>query len=272
MTLVRHVEIMEKLEAYALGQLPEQDRRDVDAHLDACAVCTRELDALNTVLAGIGESVPAKTPPPALRSRVLEAIAKEPQDRPAPVPIAPARQPRRIQWALASLGVAAALLLAVGLLAFRSEQSRRQLAADVSQLQERNAELVERVQRYNGQADLALSILTAGDMREIPLTGQQSAANTAARAYWSATRGLLVVADRLPAPPLGRIYQVWVIENENKVTSSAGLLDAESPGRGFLIVTPPRAGAGGNVTVAISDEPPGGLPAPSGSIHLAGSI
>ena len=270
MTLVRHVEIMEKLEAYALGQLPEQDRRDVDAHLNACAVCTRELDALNTVLAGIGESVPAKTPPPALRSRVLEAIAKEPQDRPAPVPIAPARQPRRIQWALASLGVAAALLLAVGLLAFRSEQSRRQLAADVSQLQERNAELVERVQRYNGQADLALSILTAADMREIPLTGQQNAANTAARAYWSPERGLLVVADRLPAAPPGRIYQVWVIEN--KVPISAGLLDNESPGRGMLIVTPPRPGAGGMVTVAVSDEPPGGREAPSGSIHLLGSI
>ena len=271
MTMVRHVEIVEKLEAYSLGQLSEQERRDVDAHLAACAVCTRELDALNTVLAGIGESVPAKTPPPALKSRVMEAIAAEPQDRPSRVSIVPAQRPGRSQWALASLGIAAALLLlAVGLLAFRAEQSRRQLAAEVSQLQERNAELVERVQRNNGQADLALSILTAADMREIPLTGQQSAANTAARAYWSATRGLLVVADRLPAPPAGRIYQVWVIEN--KVPISAGLLDNESSGRGMLIVVPPRAVTGGMVTVAVSDEPPGGREAPTGSIHLLGSI
>jgi len=78
------------------------------------------------------------------------------------------------------------------------------------------------------------------------------------------------VADRLPAPPEGRIYQVWIIEGGQPV--SAGLLGEEPGNRGMLIVTPPRPGTGGSVTVAVTDEPPGGLQAPSGTIRLAGSI
>jgi hypothetical protein len=98
-----------------------------------------------------------------------------------------------------------------------------------------NDELMKRVQLYAGQTDLALSILTAGDMHEIPMTGSEAAAIAAARAYWSPARGLLVVADRLPAPPTGRIYQVWVIPDQQKPVS-AGLLGEQSGGRGMLIV------------------------------------
>jgi anti-sigma-K factor RskA len=108
-------------------------------------------------------------------------------------------------------------------------------------------------------------------MREIPLAGQESAAAAAARAYWSPARGLLVVADRLPAAPSGRVYQVWIIEKGSDPVS-AGLLGDEPGNRGMLIVTPPRPGTGSSVTVAVTDEPPGGLSAPSGTMRLVGSI
>ena len=168
------------------------------------------------------------------------------------------------------MAAAAILLLAVGGFAFRAEQSRRLLENELSSTEARNADLEQRLQRFTGQTDLALSILTAGDMREIPLTGSDDSAAVAARAYLSPARGLLLVADRLPEPPPGRVYQVWVIEGEQR--TSAGLLPREPAGRGMLIVTPPRPDIGGSVTVAVTDEPPGGLPKPSGTIRLAGSI
>jgi hypothetical protein len=40
----------------------------------------------------------------------------------------------------------------------------------------------------------------------------------------------------------------------------------------MLIVTPPQAGVEGSVTIAVSDEQPGGVPQPTGTIHLAGKI
>jgi hypothetical protein len=40
----------------------------------------------------------------------------------------------------------------------------------------------------------------------------------------------------------------------------------------MLIVPPPGGVAGSGVTVAVTDEPPGGLPSPTGSKHLLGSV
>jgi hypothetical protein len=202
---------------------------------------------------------------------VLAAVAQEAQE-----PVRVARQLGVVQqlrppvWSLVSLAAAAVLILAVGAMTLRGERSRRELADNLTRVQAVNDELRKRVERFSGQTDLALSILTSGDMREIAMTGSDAAANAAARAYWSPTRGLLVVADRLPAPPPGRVYQVWVIKGKEPV--SAGLLGDEPGGRGMLIVTPPRPDADGSVTIAVTDEPPGGLAQPSGSIRLAGAI
>ena len=168
------------------------------------------------------------------------------------------------------LAAAAVLVLAIGIVAFQVDRSRRELAGELARARVHNVQLQERVQRFGAQTDLALSILTAADMREVPLAGRENAVAAAARAYWSPARGLLVVADRLPAPPAGRIYQVWIIAGGQPV--SAGLLGDQPGNRGMLIVTPPRPVTGASVTVAVTDEPPGGLPAPSGTIRLAGSI
>ena len=271
MTMDRHVEIADKLEAYALGQLPEQERHEVDTHLRECAACALEVRELNAVLRGIGESVPPVAPSPALRQRVLASVAAETQEHVrVERRVGVVEQPRRGAWTWVPLAAAAVLVLAAGAVAFRIDQLRRELVADIAQERTINIELRKRLDQYAGQTDLALSILTAGDMREIPMTGNEATAIAAARAYWSPARGLLLVADRLPAPPAGRVYQVWIIKGEEKL--SAGLLGDEPGGRGMLIVTPPRSGVDGSVTVAVTDEPPGGLPTPSGSIRLAGSI
>jgi len=256
MTMDRHADFAGRLDAYVLGQLSAQQAGEVEAHLHVCDVCTSEVRELNAALEAVADSVPPLLPSTSLRERVLAAVAQIPQDAPPVARATDNRAPRRSWMPLVALAAAAVVLLVVGIVAFRVDQSRR--------------ELLERVARYATQTDLALSILTAGDMREIPLAGREGAASTAARAYVSPTRGLLVVADRLPAPPPGRAYQVWVIEGTTPV--SAGMLGEEPGGRGMLIVTPPKAGMGSNVTVAVTDEPPGGRPAPSGTIRLAGSI
>lgn len=271
MTMERHAEIADRLEAYVLDQLPEPERREVEEHLPECGSCMKDVYELHRALEEVVESLPPVTPPAALRQRVLAAVATESQEpvrRERRVGIV--QQPRRPLSAWMPLAAAAVLVLAIGVAAFRLDRSRRELAGEVSRVQTLNVELQERLKRFSGQTDLALSILTAADMREIPLEGRESAVAAAARAYWSPARGLLLVADRLPAPPEGRIYQVWIIEGGQPV--SAGLLGEEPGNRGMLIVTPPRPGTGGSVTVAVTDEPPGGLQAPSGTIRLAGSI
>ena len=267
MSTERHDRIAERLDDYALSHLTPDEREDVEAHVRACAACTRDLQEINEALALVADSAPAMEPPASLKARVIAAVAAQPQE-PSREPAFGGRSGSR-RWKWLSLAAAAALIV-LAVMLNQTETARRQLARDVQRSNAAADTLRDRLQRFSGQTDLALSILTASDMREVSLAGRENAVAAAARAYWSPTRGLLVVADRMPAPPPGRIYQVWVIDGGQPV--SAGLLGDQSSGRGMLIAPPPRPGTGSAVTVAVTDEPPGGLTAPSGTIRLAGSI
>jgi anti-sigma-K factor RskA len=265
MSADRHEIVRGKLDEYALGQLPPEERRDVETHVDGCAECASELRELMLVMEGLARAAEPVSLPPGLKRRVLDRLAIEPQQR----AVKPTPVPRRDSWNH-WLAAAAAVILALGILLVRSMDSARRAADDLQVARGAVSELRERLEEYAGQTDLALSILTAADMRRQDLSGADAFGGSAARAYWSPTRGLLVVADQLPVPPAGRIYQVWVIGGTAPV--SAGLLGSARTGRGMLIVPPPSGVAAGPVTVAVTDEPPGGLPAPSGTIRLSGSL
>jgi hypothetical protein len=175
------------------------------------------------------------------------------------------------------LTAAALVILGLGAALYSSNATRRLLEDDMQEArdsaadaQSMSADLRRQLDQYAEQADLAVSILTASDMQPIAMAGRENATGSTARAYWSPTRGLLVVADNLPVPPPGRIYQVWIIGGSGPV--SAGLLGEQGSARGMLIAPAPSGVPGGMVTVAVTDEPPGGLAAPTGSIRLAGSL
>ncbi|CAN5825821.1 hypothetical protein BH24ACI5_BH24ACI5_23780 [soil metagenome] len=163
------------------------------------------------------------------------------------------------------------MLVLGGLLALSLQRTER-LEDALRGADETNARLASRAAETSVQADLAVSILTATDMRRIDLAGLDSSRNATARGYWSASRGLLIVADRLPALPSGQIYQVWLIGSSSEGPVSAGLIDGQTSGRGMLIVPAPRGVRGDSVTIAVTDEPAGGLPAPTGAKHLLGSL
>ena len=276
MTMDRHETIGAMLEDYALGQLSQDERRDVETHVRECDVCTADLRELAIVMEGLAQSTDQVTPSPALKQRVLSALAtlpQEPRRRPADatvvtMPVQGVRIRRGVHPAW--LAAAAVVILGLSVVIYSLDASRRLVVDDLQEAQGTAAELQQRLDQNAQQADLAVSILTAGDMRPIAMTGKENATASTARAYWSPTRGLLIVADQLPTPPPGRVYQVWIIGGGMPV--SAGLLGEQSGGRGMLIAPPPRGVVPGTVTVAVTDEPPGGLPAPSGSIRLAGSL
>jgi len=276
MTMDRHETIGAMLDEYALGQLSQDERRTVEMHLRDCDTCAADLRELAVVMEGLAHSLDPMTPPPALKQRVMSSLASQPQE-PARTVVEPnvvAIPPKGVKirrgvhpgW----LAAAAVVILGLGVALYSVDATRRLLIDDVQEAQAAVADLQRRLDLNAEQADLAVSILTATDMQPVAMSGKENATGSTARAYWSPTRGLLIVANDLPMPPPGRIYQVWVIGSGTPF--SAGLLGEQGVGRGMLIAPPPRGVAPGAVTVAVTDEPPGGLPAPSGSIHLAGSL
>jgi hypothetical protein len=114
------------------------------------------------------------------------------------------------------------------------------------------------------------AIMAAEDVRRIDLAGQAPARGAAGRAYWSPSRGLVFTASNLPPPAAGRQYQLWVIPPGSKDPVSAGMLDLDPNGRVMTIGEASTSIPVG--TVAVSLEPAGGVPSPTGQIYLAGSL
>jgi anti-sigma-K factor RskA len=74
---------------------------------------------------------------------------------------------------------------------------------------------------------------------------------------------------RLSAPPLGRVYELWLIDERN-VPVPAGTFAVNDRGMATHYYKVP-AGIS-FVKAAITDEPVGGSPKPTGAIHLAGKL
>ena len=68
--------------------------------------------------------------------------------------------------------------------------------------------------------------------------------------------------------PAGKTYQLWAIAGKNPPVS-AGVFGVDAKGTGGLRVAP-LSGVGKVDVFAVTLEPAGGLPAPSGEMYLAG--
>ena len=78
----------------------------------------------------------------------------------------------------------------------------------------------------------------------------------------------MLVVYELPPPPPGQSYQLWVIAGGAPV--SAGVFDLDPDGRARY-ATRSEPPLDGPVTIAVTLEPEGGRPQPTGPMVLAGT-
>ncbi|MBI3046776.1 MAG: anti-sigma factor [Acidobacteria bacterium] len=249
--------------AYVLGSLDPDDRVSFEAHLAACEDCAAEVRALGRVTEALARSVPDRTPPPELRRRVLGAFQAQPA-------ATRARAPAGLgQW----LPIAALLVLTIGIGVYAARLQVRvtvlEERLEQALLQASAAETaVADARRVNTELQSAMGVLAAPDLVRIDLAGQAPAPQATARALWSRARGMVFTASNLPPLPAGRVYQVWVVPAA-QAPISAGLLTPDPAGAGqSYFNTPPDIPP--PAAVAVSIEPAGGVPAPTGAIYLVG--
>ena len=218
--------------AYALDALDPQERAEFDQHLASCDTCRTELAELVETAARMG-SATETTPPPAMRARVLDAVARIPQERPNVVSL-DARRSR--PWTTRGLAVAAALLAVLG------------VGVGVSQLSEN---------RNLREEQIALTdVLSADDKVAYDTHGKGPHLSV----VMSPEMDAAVVSMRdLPALDGGRSYQVWRKTADG--LESAAVLDSEDVDRNRA--TTLVQGLGGTEAVAVTEEPAGGSPQPT---------
>jgi anti-sigma-K factor RskA len=252
---------------YVLGALDPADRRAFEAHLASCSLCTDEIRSLSRATDALAHAVPQHTPRPELRARVLAAIADTPRAGGVVVHDRPAIRVR--DW----LPLAAAILVAAGAGVYAWTLQNRVVTLEARlDDAERRAALADRslleARRVSGEAQTALAVLAAPDLTRIDLAGLPPALQARARALWSRNRGMVFTVSNLPAAPAGRVYQVWVVTAQAPV--SAGLLMPDPSGGATTFfetpvdIPPPLA-------IAVTLEPAGGVPAPTGDKYLIGT-
>lgn len=188
-----HGKIRENLPAFVLGGLEPEEVRVMEEHLRGCEQCRREIASYETVTHALDLSAPDAPLPEGARERLLErtrAIGGSPQAEDAGASRSSRRRPSRLPWALA----AASLLLAV-LLGGALWQQNRQLSNEVAAQQNTITSVVDLMER----ADLKV--------KDLPTPMSEARV----RVYEAREGDVgMIVFDRLPQPPAGKKYQLWV--------------------------------------------------------------
>jgi anti-sigma-K factor RskA len=103
------------------------------------------------------------------------------------------------------------------------------------------------------------------------LAGMDPQPQANARMIWnpSESRGMLYV-NRLQPLPSEKDYQLWVIGNQGPV--SAGIFSPNERGNAVITISPIYQSPTGSLQFAVTIEPKGGVPQPTGSMILAGRL
>jgi anti-sigma-K factor RskA len=267
---------------YVIGALDEKTAHDVEAALDsATPEQQRVIARWRDVAALLPQALPLQTPPDYLRERLLNRIAEETRQTPIEIAVEestlkeiaerdekkvlPFVQPRRAESRTARW----VLIAATALLAFTSVYLYIQsvkLARERDDISRERNGLTEELAAWRRQVDDIVSPRT----KVIAMVGDETP-QANAKVLWdtNAQQWVIYIFD-LPAPPSDKDYQLWYVTKNAKI--SAAVFRTDEQGRTVLKLTLPPDALAGLAATAVTLEPRGGSPQPSGKFHLKASI
>ncbi len=166
----------------------------------------------------------------------------------------------------------------------QAERFENELASRESQIQELRGALqatreelaskaakVEELVAVVAAANRTIQVLRARKLIVASLEGGESQPGAWGRVFWDQENQVwhFYAAGLRPAEP-GKTYELWFI-TADQAKVPAGTFDVNAAGEAVLTVPVPAA-IGTIALAAVTDEPAGGVPQPTGSIQLAGPI
>jgi len=258
---VSHDETFDTLAVvYAVGALDGEERSRFETHLaEGCEICEVTLRESNETLAGLAGEAPPAIPPAHVKEALMRRVAEAMPARPA--------LPSRRRW----LAVAAVAVLTVS--AFTAAYVAGRYAARLGQMAREMAALREHVRQEQTTLNQQLAVyrdivelLRDPATRVVTLQGTGPAPGALARVVWNDRTGGHIFVSNLTPPPTGKAYELWTIGTG--APRPAGLVAVQPSGEASQRVAAVPAGDPVKV-FAITIEPEGGTPAPTGPIILA---
>ncbi len=254
-------DLQEQASLYAAGAMAESQRREYARHLeeDQCAVCLSEVNELQTAVSMLAFSTPSRSPSPTVRERLREQARSVNS-----VSSIRSRSPLRRFWVDLIAGAAAVGALVFALAVTRANTELRRLA---DSLNSRIAQLEIQL----SQSRTSLISLTSPEVRIVDLRGQRGNDRARGRIFWdqSKRKWFFYVRD-LPQLPADKSYQLWFVPASGNPISAV-VFNTESDGSTERQIDVPEA-----VVIlkaaAVTTEPAGGMPQPTGQFALLGAL
>jgi anti-sigma-K factor RskA len=254
---------------YVAEALDPAEREAIRAHLaTGCPRCAGALAEAEATLGHLPLVLDPVAPNPETRAALMRRVTALPRmdSRTAPASRSAAAV-RAGAWVRPALAAAAAVLVTFAALSIPGQRARQALLA---RLDAQDREIVRLREAVHDAAE-TVRVLRSPAVRIVALSGTQSQPQATARIFWDQSRRIwhFYAADlRQPGP--GRTYQLWFITPAQEKIS-AGTFDVDPQGEAAIEVAIPP-GLEAVAVAAVTDEPAGGSPQPTGSIHLAGSV
>lgn len=214
--------------SYALGALTDAERRELEAELGRNARLAAEVREFSETAAVLGLAPTPVVASDDLRARLLAQIEETPQ---LPNPVRELRRPWYGRPLTAIAVAAAAVVIAVGGTVTATTLMRDQTPSAVEQ------------------------IIAAPDYERT--TADIDGGGTITFVWSLSLERAAILVDDLAAPPEGRTYQMWFMDDEGNATP-AGTFDT-TDGRGMVLDAEMSPGD----TIGMTLEPDGGSPAPT---------
>jgi anti-sigma-K factor RskA len=226
--------------SYLLGAMPEEEASAFERHLAECPVCREEVEALAPAAHALPSAVDPVAPPASLKARIMAEVEREASLLAAAGPEAdrPVRERRRRRawlglprWAPVAVG--AVLLLGV------------LIGVGASQLGGSGERTVQATVLDKARApDASVEVEVGSD-------------------------GATLVARGLPAPPPGRVYQIWLKRPGHAPEPTSALFTPRRDGTATATVP---GSLDGVAQMLVTDEPSGGSRQPTTNPLLSASM
>jgi len=268
-------------------QLPGAASRDADAAwpLDNVLQLHQQLRDQQTGPAPAGEAARPESSGAerGLAPRLIDRRAPQPSpDRPSDIPPPGASSGARRVW-LWGAAAAVVILAVIYFIQIKSASAHAVVRAEAAEQQLQTARQESRreldalresaknetsaIREAASKAKVTADILTAPDLLRFDVVGQADLARARGQALVSRSRGIVFTASRLPSPPRGSVYEVWLLTTAAPVRVASIEPDAQGRVSYASDTIPPVPGR--IVGLVVSRGAPGGHDLSSAQIALA---
>lgn len=274
-----HKEKFEELCAgYVLHALDEDERKEFEQMLAEASDEERELyqkmwSASNQLAFTIEGSEPSKGLKERLMTQIRSENEEESTDEENITPISEADKDEKegFNWSAFAAAASFALLIVCLSLIFYSFNLSSEISQKESVIEQQQTQITELKNEVQRKEEM-LAILESREVDMVLMSGLEVNPDGYGKIIWdSEKQQALLQVSNLPAVPKDKDYQLWIIRNNKPVSAGVFAVNSQAD-RFFKIEQMADVPEQATNAFAITMEPKGGVPQPTGDMYLMGNM